>query len=162
MAETLEINQMLASEAEPKRVFRWIVEVDGLDAWTATTFERPKKKFESTVLDYVNQKRYYAGKGEWSELKLELWDPITPSESQKMTQWLRLVHDDATGRMGYATMYKKTFSLKLLDGPGNVVEKWNIIGAWPMDTDFGGLDYASSDIAKISTTIRMDECRQEF
>ncbi len=162
MAETLEITQLLANEAEPKRVFRWIVEIDGVDAFTARTFSRPKKKFEPVTIDWVNQKRYVAGKGEWDTLALELWDPIVPSASQKITQWLRLVHDDPTGRMGYAEMYKKTFALKLLDGPGSVVEKWNIIGAWPMEADFGELDYADSEVATITTTIRMDECRQEF
>lgn len=162
MAETLDINQLLANEAEPKRTFRWIIEVDGLDAWTARTFARPSQTFEKTVIDYINQKRYLAGKNEWAELELTLWDPIAPAASQKITQWLRMVHDAPTGRMGYSEMYKKNFSLKLLDGPGNVVEKWNIIGAWPMSVNFGELDYASSEVAQITITIRMDECRQEF
>lgn len=162
MAETLDINQLLSNEAEPKRMFRWVVEIDGIDAWTAKTFARPSQKFESVTIDYINQKRYIAGKNEWNTLALTLWDPIMPSASQKITQWLRLVHDAPTGRMGYAEMYKKNFSLKLLDGPGNVVEKWNVIGAWPMEVDFGELDYANSETATIQVTIRMDECRQEY
>jgi len=162
MAETLDITQMLANSYEPKRQFRFLLEIDGIDAFTVITAGRPKKQFEETVIDYVNQKRYLAGKGEWQTISMTLHDPIAPSAAQKVTQWLRLVHDDPTGRMGYATMYKKNFSLKLLDGLGNVVERWNFIGAWPQNVDFGDLDYASSDTVKVSATIRYDECRQEF
>ena len=162
MAETLEVTQLLANSYEPKRQFRWIFEIDGIDAFTAKTSQRPKKNFESTVIDYINQKRYVAGKGEWQTIEITLYDPIAPSASQKVTQWLRLVHDDPTGRMGYAEMYKKNFALKLLDGLGNVVERWNFIGAWPMEVDYGDLDYASSENMVISVNIRYDEARQEF
>ena len=162
MAETLEVTQLLANSYEPKRQFRWIFEIDGIDAFTAKTSQRPKKNFEKTVIDYINQKRYIAGKGEWQEIEITLYDPIAPSASQKVTQWLRLVHDDPTGRMGYAEMYKKNFALKLLDGLGNVVERWNFIGAWPMEVDYGDLDYASSDNVVISVNMRYDEARQEF
>lgn len=162
MAETLDVNQMLANSYEPKRQFRWIIEIDGIDGFTARTATRPNKQFESTVIDYINQKRYVAGKGEWQTMEFSLYDPIAPSAAQKITQWLRLVHDDPTGRMGYAEMYKKNFSIKLLDGLGNVVEKWNIIGAWPMEVNWGELDYASSDNITVTFTIRMDECRLEF
>ena len=162
MAETLEVTQLLANSYEPKRQFRWIFEIDGIDAFTAKTSQRPKKNFEKTVIDYINQKRYIAGNGEWQEIEITLYDPIAPSASQKVTQWLRLVHDDPTGRMGYAEMYKKNFALKLLDGLGNVVERWNFIGAWPMEVDYGDLDYASSDNVVISVNMRYDEARQEF
>ena len=62
----------------------------------------------------------------------------------------------------YAEMYKKNFALKLLDGVGNVVERWNIIGAWPMSVNFGELDYTSSDLVTATMSIRMDECRLEY
>lgn len=162
MAETLDVTQMLANTYEPKRQFRWIMEIDGLDAFTARTGTRPSKNFESVTIDYINQKRYVAGKGEWQPMEFSLYDPIAPSAAQKITQWLRLVHDDPTGRMGYAEMYKRNFSLKLLDGLGNVVEKWNIIGAWPMEIQWGELDYASSDNVTVTFNLRMDECRLEF
>ena len=162
MAETLETTQLLANSYEPKRQFRWILEIDGIDAFTARTAKRPSKEFESTTIDYINQKRYVAGKGEWQEMEIVLYDPIAPSAAQKITQWLRLVHDDPTGRMGYAEMYKKNFSIKLLDGIGNVVEKWNIIGGWPKNVNWGDLDYASSDNVTVTFSVRMDECRLEF
>ena len=162
MAETLDISQMLANSYEPKRKFRWILEIDGIDSFTATTAKRPAKTHEQITIDYINQKRYLAGKGEWQTIEIMLNDPIAPSARQKVMWWLRLVHDDATGRMGYAEMYKKNFSLKMLDGLGNVVEKWTFIGAWPTSVDFQDLNYGENDAAQVQFTIRMDSCFLEF
>lgn len=162
MAESLEINQMLANAYEPKRMFRWILEIDGIDAFTATSAARPSKTIDKTVIDYINQKIYHAGKTEWQPISITLHDPIAPSAAQKVTTWLNLVHNSQIGRMGYASFYKKNFSLKMLDGPGNVVEKWNYVGAFPTSINYGELNYENSDTMKIQMEIQMDDCVLEF
>lgn len=156
MAEILETNQMLANAYEPKRKFRWTMEIDGIDAFTLKTGARPQMTFEETVIDYINTKRYVAGKMAYSPLNLTLQDPIAPSAAQKVMQWLRLCYEVITGRGGYASMYKRDFSLKMLDPQGAVIEQWDIKGAWIQDTNMGELDYASSDNAEVSMVIRYD------
>lgn len=162
MAEVLEINQMLANAFEPKRKFEWIIQIDGIDSFTARSFKRPAKSHDDITIDYMNEKRHLAGKREWQEMQLELIDPIEPSAAQKVINWLRLVHDDATGRMGYASAYKKNFALKMCDPHGAVIEKWTIEGAWPKDVDFGDLDYSDSEAATIQVTLRIDRAFLEF
>lgn len=162
MAETLDINQMFANEFEPKRAFRWILEIDGIDAFTAKTASRPSKQVQEIKLDYINVQRWLAGKTEWQPIDIELYDPIAPSQAQKVLEWLKLVHDDATGRMGYAITYKKNFYLKILDGVGNVVEKWKCVGAWPQNVQFGALDYANNEALTVRFTIRADKWEQLF
>jgi hypothetical protein len=44
----------------------------------------------------------------------------------------------------------------MLDPQGAVIEQWDIQGAWIQDFNGGELDYASSDNAEISITIRFD------
>lgn len=162
MAETLETSQLLANSFEPKRAFEWIIEIDGIDAFTAKTFARPDRQGEHITLDYINEKRFLAGKTAWEPLDLVLYDPIEPSAAQKIMDWMRIVHDETVGRMGYSAMYKKNFSLKMLDPVGNVVEKWNIIGAWPQNVKFGELDYSSNDAVTITCNIRMDRAILEY
>ena len=157
MAETLDINQLFANEYEPKRAFRWILEIDGIDAFTAKTAARPSKQVQEIKIDWINVQRWLAGKTEWQPLDIELYDPIAPSQSQKILEWLKLVHDDETGRMGYADIYKKTFNLKILDGGGLVVEKWKCVGAWPQNIQFGNLDYSSNEALTVKFTIRADK-----
>lgn len=162
MTETLETNRMLANAYEPKRQFRWILEIDGIDAFTAKTAQRPKKNHEHITIDWINEKRFLAGKGEWQPIRIELHDPISPSAAQKVMEWLRLVHDDATGRMGYATLYKKDWTLKLLDPGGVVVERWKAKGAWPQEIDLGDLDFAQNETATVSFQCRADKWYLEF
>lgn len=162
MAETLETNRMLANAYEPKRQFRWILEIDGIDAFTAKTAQRPKKNFEHITIDWINEKRFLSGKGEWQPIRIELHDPISPSASQKVLDWLRLVHDDETGRMGYASLYKKDWYLKILDPGGVVVEKWKAKGAWPQEIDWGDLDFAQNETLTVSFSCRADKWFQEF
>lgn len=162
MAETLDVTTMLGQTYEPLRKFRWILQDAGVDAWTLKTCARPQLTFDEIVIDYINTKRYVSGKQTWNPIAITTHDPISPSASQKIMDWVRINYEPLTGRMGYATYYKKNISLKLLDPQGTVVQLWDIIGAWPQDVNFGDLDYASSDNAEISFTLRFDNAVLQY
>jgi hypothetical protein len=162
MPETLDVNSLLANTYEPLRKFRWILQIDGIDAYTLKTAARPQATFDETVIDYINTKRYVSGKMTWNPIQITTHDPISPSASQKIMDWVRINYEPQTGRMGYASFYKKNISLKLLDPQGTVVQLWDIIGAWPQDINFGDLDYASSDNAEVSFTLRFDNAILQF
>lgn len=162
MAETLEVGSLLANTYEPKRKFRWILQIDGIDAYTLKTAARPQLTFDETVIDYINTKRYVSGKQTWNPIAVTCHDPIAPSAAQKVMDWVRLNYEPLTGRMGYASFYKKNIVLKLLDPQGTVVEYWDVIGAWPQDVNFGDLDYATSDNMEISFTLRFDNAVLQF
>lgn len=162
MAEVLEVGQMLANTYEPKRKFRWILEIDGVDAFVMKTAARPQSTFEETQIDYVNAKRWIAGKQAWNPISVTLHDPIAPSAAQKVMDWMRLCYEHLTGRMGYASVYKKDITLKMLDPQGAVIELWDVKGAWAMDINWGDLDYASSDNVEITLSIRFDNAILQF
>lgn len=162
MAEILDVNQLLANNFEPKRKFRWLLQIDGIDAFVMKTAARPQMTFEETVIDYVNTKRYLSGKGAWNPIAVTMHDPVAPSAAMKIMDWLRLNYEPLTGRMGYAAIYKKDITLKLLDPQGTVVELWDIRGAWPQDVNFGDLDFASSDAAEITFTLRFDNATLQY
>ena len=44
----------------------------------------------------------------------------------------------------------------MLDPQGTVVELWDLQGAWPQNINWGELDYASSDNAEITFSLRFD------
>lgn len=160
--ETLNVLDMTQNPWEPKRKFRWIMNIEGVDAWTLKTCARPSLTFDETVIDFINTKRYVAGKQTWNPIAITTHDPIAPSAAQKIMDWIRINYEPLTGRMGYASYYKKPISLKLLDPQGTVVELWDIIGAWPQEANFGDLDYASSDNSEISFTLRYDNAILQY
>ncbi len=162
MAEVLEVQQLLANNAEPMRKFRWILAISGIDAFTLKTATRPQIVFDETPIDYINVKRWVAGKPTWQPINISLWDPIVPSASQKVMEWIRLCFENVSGRMGYAQFYKKEINLKMLDPVGAVVQDWLIQGTWIQDANFNDLDYAVSDPADISLVLRYDQAILQF
>ena len=45
---------MLGVSYEPLRKFRWILGIDGIDAYTLKTAARPQLTFDEIVIDYIN------------------------------------------------------------------------------------------------------------
>ena len=85
MADVRPVNQMLADTFEPKRQNRWFFQFaeDVIPQFVAKTFARPTFTQEAVTLDYINSKRYLAGKFEWGTVAMTLHDPIAPSRRRK-------------------------------------------------------------------------------
>jgi hypothetical protein len=162
MAETLDVGDMIPNKFEPKRKFRWILQIEGIDAFLAKSSVRPSRTFEEIKIDWINHKRYLAGKHEFADLTLELYDPIAPSGAQQVEEWIRLNYESVSGRSGYADFYKRDIQLKMLDPVGTVVELWDIKGAWVKSANYGDLAYDSNDAATVALTIRFDNAVLQF
>jgi hypothetical protein len=146
---------------EPKRNNRFIVRFPsslGINEWFVETAKRPNLKITSTPIPFLNTSTYVAGRFEWQEINVTFRDPIGPSASQALMEWVRLCAESVTGRMGYAAGYKKNVDLEMLDPTGVVVEKWILEGCFLTSVDFGSLDYSSDKIATVNTNLRMDRC----
>ena len=106
----------------------------------------------------MNTSTYVAGRFTWDEISVKFRDPIGPSASQALMEWVRLCAESVTGRMGYAAGYKKNVDLEMLDPTGVVVEKWILEGTFLTSVNFGSLSYSQDAIADISASLRMDRC----
>jgi hypothetical protein len=154
--ETLDVTSMLPNQFEPKMTNRWVLMIEGIDAFILKTAERPKMKTEENEIPWINSTRYVAGKTKFEPMAVTLLDPIAPSASQQVMEWVRLNFEAVSGRAGYADFYKRDVQLKILDGIGNVVELWDIKGAFCTDVDFGELTYDEQKPQEIKLTIRYD------
>jgi len=162
MAETLSVTDMLPNKFEPKRNYRWVLAVEGIDAFLVSTTKRPDITIGSTKIDFINSYRNVAGKLEFSDITLTLHDPIAPSGAQQVMEWIRTHYESVSGRAGYADFYKRDCQLKMLDPIGTVIELWDIKGALLTGVNFGSLDYGSDEIMKIDLTMKVDNCVLQF
>jgi len=163
MAETLAVTDMLPNKFEPKRKFRWVFQLEGVDAFLMKTANRPTFTFEEAKLDYINSFRYLAGKMTFNELELTLYDPIAPSGAQQVMEWIRTHYESVSARAGYADFYKRDCQLKLLDPVGTVVELWDIKGAFIKSANYQDLDYAATnEPVAITLSLRFDNCVLQF
>jgi hypothetical protein len=163
MAETLSVTDMLPNKFEPKRGYRWILAIEGIDSFLVQTTKRPDATIASTEIKYINSYRKISnGKVVWSDISVDLHDPIAPSGAQQVMEWIRTHMESVSGRAGYADFYKRDIQLKMLDPIGTVVELWDIKGAFITSATFGSLSYSSDDIMKISLTLAVDNCVLQF
>ena len=162
MAETLGVGDMLPNKFEPKRKFRWVFAIEGIDAFLMKAAARPSVTIGEQTLEYINSKRYLAGKMTYETLSVTLYDPIAPSGAQQVMEWVRTHTESVSGRSGYADFYKRDCQLKMLDPVGTVVELWDLKGCFLTNAAFGDLDYATEDPTDISLTIRFDNCVLQY
>ena len=146
---------------EPKRQNRFILRFPsslGINEWYVETTARPHITVNSVPIPFLNTETYVAGRFTWSMISTTFRDPIGPSASQALMEWVRLCAESVTGRMGYAAGYKKNVDLEMLDPTGVVVEKWILEGTWLQDVNFNNLAYNTDAIANITAQLRMDRC----
>ena len=146
---------------EPKRVNRFILRFDstlGINEWFVESAARPSIKINSVPIPFLNTETYVAGRFNWNTISVKFRDPIGPSASQALMEWVRLCAESVTGRMGYAAGYKKNVDLEMLDPTGVVVEKWVLEGTWIESANFDTLAYGQDGLATITTSLRMDRC----
>jgi hypothetical protein len=145
---------------EPKKENRWILRFPsalGLNEWYFQSAARPSIKIDEIEIPFLNTSTWVAGRFLWNEMKVTLRDPIGPSATQAMMEWVRLHAESVTGRMGYAAGYKKDVELEMLDPTGVVVEKWILQGTMVTNVNYGDLKYdGNGELVKIDATLRFD------
>ena len=162
MAELLESSKIFYTPYEPKLKNRFIMEIGGIPAFTIKTAQRPQITFEKVELEHMNITKYVKGKGKWQPINLTLYDPIVPSASAEVIEWIRLHHESSTGRDGYQEFYKKNINFKVLGPVGDIVEKWTLYGTWIQDATFGDLDFSDSAPVEIALILTYDYAELEF
>ena len=144
---------------EPLRKNRWLLRFPadlGIQEWWCQTAHRPAIKQEGKPIQFLNTETYVVGRYTWDEMQVTLRDPIGPSASQAVMEWVRLHSESVTGRQGYAAGYKRDVELEMLDPTGVVVSKWILKNTMVTQADFGELDYSQDDLATINITLRFD------
>jgi hypothetical protein len=130
----------------------------GINEWFVESAARPSIKINATEIPFLNTSTYVAGRFIWNSIQVKFRDPIGPSASQALMEWVRLCAESVTGRMGYAAGYKQNVDLEMLDPTGVVVEKWILEGTFLTDVNFGSLAYNQDSLADITATLQMDRC----
>jgi hypothetical protein len=161
-AETLDVSAMIPAKFEPKKKNRWVLMIEGIDAYIIKTTARPTITTEAQEIPFINSRRYIAGKTEFGTMAVTLHDPIAPSGAQQVMEWVRTHFESVSGRAGYADFYKRDIQLKMLDPVGTVVELWDIKGAFITSAGFGDLSYEDHAPSEITLELRFDNCVLQF
>jgi len=134
----------------------------GIQEWWVSTASRPKFSQGSTEIPFLNTSSYVIGRYKWDTITMQLRDPIGPSASQAVMEWVRLHSESVTGRQGYAVAYKRDLILEMLDPTGTAISQWIIKSAMITEVNFGDLSYGDDALATIDITIQPYYCILSF
>ena len=144
---------------EPLRKNRWVVRFPsdlGISEWMLQSASRPSINQNPVEIPFINTSTWVVGRYTWDTVQMTFRDPIAPSASQALMEWIRLCSESVTGRQGYAAGYKRDLELEMLDPTGVCVQKWILKNAFISQCNFGGLQYSDDSLADITATIVID------
>jgi hypothetical protein len=149
-------NEIFFTAFEPKVKNRFIMYIDGIPSYFIKKASTPKITFTEVKLDHINIYRKLKGKGNWEDITVSLYSPISPSGEQAVMEWVRLSHESVTGRDGYSDFYKKDISFNTLGPVGDIVGEWIIKGAFIKDSNFGEYDWSEDSAITLDLTLTYD------
>lgn len=160
------------NDVEPKRNFRFKVEITGLAAnsvlWWAKTVTTPSFDVSETEHNFLDNKYYFPGRVSWNEVSLSLVDPISV-DAVALTNILvegagyQVPSAIPSSESNFATMSKKKavselgdVIISILNADGKAVEVWTLNNAFLKSAKYGDLDYSNDDLRSVELTIRYD------
>ena len=127
---------------------------------------RPNLTFDTVTLDVYNSKVFVAGKHTWDPITITLRDDVNNSVTKLVGEQIQKQFDffeQASAASGID--YKFTARIEMLDGGGgsstpNVLETFELYGAYIDNVNYNTLAYTESTPATITLGIRYDNCIQ--
>ena len=162
---------------QPKLKYRWRVTFIGMGgegsssqpvSHQAITVNRPTLRFDEYELNRYNTRAYVAGRHEWEPMNVTLEDDVTGSASKivneqlQKQQFLIGAEGPFMASAPEGSLYKFATKIEMLDGKEQVIEKWVMQGCFIQNTEWGELDYGSSEAVLINLTLRFDHAFQEI
>ena len=148
-------------EYEPLRKNRFLLRFPsdlGIQEWWVSNASRPSITMGATEIPFLNTSTWVVGRYIWEQVNVTLRDPIGPSASQAIMEWIRLSSETVTGRQGYAVSYKRDLILEMLDPTGVSVSQWILKNCFIVSATGGDLSYDDDQLATWDLTIRPDYC----
>jgi hypothetical protein len=127
---------------------------------------RPNLTFDNVTLDVYNSKVYMAGKHTWDPITINIRDDVNNAVSKLVGEQVQKQFDFFEQSSAVSGIdYKFTSRIEMLDGGNgastpNVLETWELYGAYVESVNYNTLAYATSDPVTITLNIRYDNAIQ--
>ena len=149
--------------AEPKRKYRFILTLAGIDSWVITKVNRPSFNITESEHTFYNHKFYYPGKVEWQTVTFSLVDPISPDATGYIVGILGACGYNVPQPGVYDSISKQKavevlgeVKIKAKNAEGADVEIWTLRNAWVKNVTMGEFEYASDDMLSMDIELRYD------
>jgi hypothetical protein len=107
---------------------------------------------------HFNEVVHIAGKPAPQKMEIEILDYIGQDIFDSLFTWYQQVYNANTGVIGYASTYKQSGQVNLIDVTGALVRSWYAFGLFPTSAPVptGQLSYDSMDAVHIKMSLSCD------
>ena len=159
-----------SANVEPKRKYRFTVEITGMNnvpvLWFAKGVNKPEITVESTEHKYLNHKFHYPGTVSWNDVSLTLVDPVSPDAASITAKMLvdsgyagpsqLKGSDPKTNSKAQSTNAVGQVIITVIDSEGNPVETWKLKNAFIIKVGYGDLAYGDDELSEITIDFKYD------
>jgi hypothetical protein len=121
------------------------------------SFPLPKSNTNIVEVDYLNEKRKFAGKTMYDDLSVIFKDYVNKETARILNAWRYQVHNPETGVINLASVYKKRGDAILFGPNGEFERSYELIGVWPSAFDPGDIDMSTDEPVQITLTLTIDK-----
>ena len=151
-------------ESQPKRQYRWIMNIGGTPQWLIKKVNRPGFTVSEATHKYLNHTFYYPGRVEYEKVSCTLVDPLNPDATGLILDYLSKsgygIPDNANDTI---TLNKKaaveaigSVTISQLNGPGTVIDEFSLVNPFISSAKFGDLDYEGDNLIDLTLEFRYD------
>jgi len=150
--------------SEAKRNYRFKVTLDNEALWYAKTCTLPSFDVSEVEHNHMDNKYYFPGRVSWSEVTVNMVDPISPDAAGKLNDLLTkmgyLIPSSDASAINKQTIDKSknaiAVKIEVLDMNGDAKETWDLKNAFIKAAKFGDLDYSNDELKTVELTLRYD------
>jgi hypothetical protein len=154
---------------EPQRANNNILQILGLEGdaksilqLSLASFPIPKVNVGVIEVNYLNEKRKFAGIASFDDLSVVFTDYVDKDTAKILHQWFAKTYDADTGKVGLAKDYKKDGKVIQYSPDGQLEREYDVQGMWISALDPGDADMSSEDILRVTCTITIDKAVPTF
>jgi len=159
------------STLEPKRQYRFILNLGGIEQWVVKSVNRPSFTINNAEHNYINHRFYYPGRIEWNTVSFTIVDPVDPDTTGILMKMLMAsgyrfpTNKNGTKTISKAEAVAATGGQVFISmiGAGGIddttapeIEKWTLHNPWVEEVSMGDLSYESDDLVEMEITLRYD------
>lgn len=127
---------------------------------------RPSLTHEEVIVDSYNSKMYLAGKHTWEPITIVLRDDMTSAVITALGNQLNKQLDHTSQESASSgEVYKFDMTIETLDGASGgaekTIDKWDLKGCYLSNVQYGDLNYGTSEMVQVTSTIRYDNASNE-
>jgi len=161
------------SALEPKRQFRFLLQLSPIESYLITKVNRPSFEIGESEHKFINHSFYYPGRVTWNTVSFSLVDAVMPDSTGILMKMLMasgyrfptnsnvtrtISKAEATAAVGNVliNVIGSGDQVDPTSPGGEILETWTLKNPWIKNVSMGDLSYDSDDIISMDVELRYD------